>query len=58
MFLGDLQRLVHPFLDGHRRDHNDELGEAEPFVQFKDRAQIDIGLASAGLHFDGEIARG
>lgn len=26
-------------------------------MQFEDRAQVDVGLAGAGLHLDGEVAR-
>ena len=57
MVLRDLQRLVNTFFDGNRRHHNDKLGEAIAFVQLEDAADIDIGLARAGFHFDGEVTR-
>ncbi len=56
MVFGDLERLVDAFLDRHRRHHDDELGEAVAPVQLEDRAQVDVGLARAGLHLHGEIA--
>ena len=56
VLLGDLQRLVDAFLDGHRRHHDDELGEAVALVQLEDRAQVDVGLAGAGLHLNREVA--
>ena len=58
MLLRDLERLVDALLDGNRRHHDHELGEAEAPVQLEDRAQVDVGLAGAGLHLDGEVARG
>ena len=35
VLLGNLQRLVHPFLNGHRWHHNNKLGEAIALVQLK-----------------------
>ena len=58
VLLGDLERLVDALLDGHRRHDDDELGEAVAPVQLEDRAQVDVGLARAGLHLHGEIAGG
>ena len=58
VLFGDLERLVNALLDRHRRDDDDELGEAITAVQLEDRAQVDVGLARAGFHLDGEIARG
>ena len=58
MLLRDLERLVDAFLDRHRRHDDHELGEAVPLVQLEDRAQIDVGLAGAGLHLDREVAGG
>ena len=57
MLLGDLERLVHALLDRHRWNHDHELGEAVATVQLEDGAQVDVGLARAGLHLDREIAR-
>jgi hypothetical protein len=48
--------VIDAFLDRHRRHHDDELGEAVALVQLEDGAQIDVGLAGAGLHLHGEIA--
>ena len=58
MLLGDLKRLVNAFLDRHRGDDDDELGKAVPPVQLEDGAQVNVGLAGAGLHLHGKIARG
>ena len=58
MLLGDLERLVDALLDRHRRHDDHELGEAVALVQLEDRAQVDVGLAGAGLHLDGEVAGG
>ena len=33
----------------------DELGEPVALVQLEQRAQVDVGLAGAGLHLDGEV---
>src|ERR1039458_741730 len=57
MSIGNLQILEYALPD---RDvgHNDhELLEAVLLVQLIDRAQVDIGLAGAGLHFDGEVRK-
>ncbi|MCY1560472.1 hypothetical protein D9M68_976080 [compost metagenome] len=56
MLLGDLQGLVDAFLDRNRRHHDDELGKAVAFIQFKDAAQVHVGFARAGFHFDGKVA--
>jgi hypothetical protein len=56
VLLGDLERLVDAFLDGDRRHHDHELGEAEALVQLEDRPQVDVGLARAGLHLHGEVS--
>ena len=56
--LGDLERLVDALLDGDRGHHDHELGEAVAPVQLENRAQVDVGLAGAGLHLDGEVAGG
>ena len=58
VLLGDLERLVDALLDRHRGHHDDELGEAVALVQLEDRAQVDVGLAGAGLHLHGEVAGG
>ncbi len=55
MFLGHLERLVDAFLDRHRGHHDDEFREAILPVQFKDRTQVDVGFAGAGLHLDREV---
>ena len=56
MILRDLERLVDAFLDRDRRHDDHELGEAVELVQLKDRAQVDVGFARAGLHLDREVA--
>src|SRR5690606_3476253 len=38
VLLGDLERLVYPLLDCHRRHHDDEFGEAVALVQLEDAA--------------------
>ena len=55
VFLGDLQGLGHALLDGDAGHHDDELLEAVGLVQFKDGAQVHIGLASASLHLDVKV---
>src|SRR5690606_28812426 len=55
--LGDLKCLIDAFLDGNGRHYNDEFRKAKALVQFEDGAQINIGLASARLHFHGEVTR-
>ena len=58
MLLRDLQRFVCAFLDCNRRHDNHKFGEAVVLVQLEDRAQIHIGLARSGLHFNGEVPTG
>ena len=53
----DLEGFVDTLLDGHRGDDDDELGEAVAPVQLENSAQVDVGLAGAGLHFHREITR-
>ena len=55
VFFGDLERLVDALLDGHRGNHDDELGETVGPVQLEDGAQIHIGLARPRLHLHGEV---
>ena len=47
---GDLDVLQHALADGHAGHHDDELLESVATRQLEDGAQIDIGLARAGLH--------
>ena len=54
----DLDVLEHALADGHARHHDDELLEAVAPRQLEDRAQVDVGLAGAGLHLDGEMRAG
>jgi hypothetical protein len=56
MIGGGLKGVIDAFLDRHRGHHDDEFGEAEASVQLEDGAQIDVGLARAGLHLHGEVA--
>ena len=55
MFPHDADRFIHTLLDGDGRYHNHKLAESIAFVQLVDGAQIDVGLACAGLHFHGEM---
>ena len=55
MLPGDLQALQHALADRHRRHHDDELLEAVGLCQLVNRAQIDVGLAGAGLHLHREV---
>ena len=50
MVLRNLQRLVDTFPNGNRRHHDDELGKAVFFVQFKDGLGVDIGFPRSCLH--------
>ena len=52
---GDLEVLEHALADRHARHHDDELEEAVAARQLVDRAQVDVGLAGAGLHLDREV---
>ena len=54
MALHHLEALDHAFVDGDARHDDDELAEAVVLAQFVDRAQVDVGLAGAGLHLDRE----
>ena len=56
MLLRHVDALEHAFADGDARHDDDEFPEAVGLVQLEDRAQIDVGLAGAGLHLDGEFA--
>ena len=55
VLLGHLERLVDALLDGDGGHDDDELGEAVPAIQLEDAAQVDVGLAGARLHLDGEV---
>ena len=56
MLLSDLKGLVNTLPDGHRRHHNDKLGESVLAVQLKDGLGVDVGLAGAGFHLNTELA--
>ena len=55
---GDLDVLEHAFADGHAGHHDDELLEAVAARQLEDGAQVDVGLAGAGLHLHREVRAG
>ena len=55
MLLSDLKGLVNTLPDGHRRHHNDKLGESVLAVQLKDGLGVNIGLAGAGFHLNAEL---
>ena len=52
---GDLDVLEHALADGDARHDDDELLEAVAPRQLEDGAQVDVGLAGAGLHLDREV---
>ena len=56
MGLGDMQRLVHAFLDCNRGHDDHELGESESPVQFEGGPEIDVGLSRSSFHLYGEVA--
>ena len=51
----DFKALQHTLADGDAGHNNDEFLEAVALVQFKNRAEVDVCLASAGLHLDREL---
>ena len=58
MVLGYLDCLVDTLFDSDRGHHDNELVKAKALVQLKNRAQVHVGLAGAGLHLHGEVAGG
>ena len=58
MLSRDLDVLQDPLADRHARDNDDELLEAVAARELEERAQIDVGLTSACLHFDREMRTG
>ena len=52
---GDLDVLEHAFADRDAGHDDDELLEAVAPRQLEDRAQVDVGLARAGLHLHREV---
>jgi hypothetical protein len=57
MLTGDLQRLVHAFLDRHGGHDHHELGESIALVQLKHATQVNVGLPGPRFHLDREIER-
>ncbi len=55
VILGNLDALQYSFTDSYAGHDDNEFVEAVGPAQLEDSAQIDIGLARAGLHFDREI---
>ena len=51
----DLIVLDDALIDGDTGHDDDELAEAVFLIEFVDRAEVDVGLAGAGLHLDGEV---
>ena len=51
---GDFEGFDDAFVDGDAGDDDDEFAEAVALAQFVDGAQVDVGFAGAGFHFDGE----
>ena len=56
MLFHHVDALEHALADGDARHDDDEFPEAVGLVQLENRAEIDVGLAGAGLHLDGELA--
>lgn len=56
MLLRDLKGFVDAFPDGHRRHHDNKLGESVLAVQLKDSLGVNVGLAGAGFHLNTELA--
>ena len=55
VLFGDLECLIDALFNGNGRNDNDKFCEAVTAIQLKDGAQVDIGLACAGLHLHGEM---
>ena len=51
---GDFEGFDDAFVDGKAGDDDDEFAKAVAFAQFVDGAQVDVGFAGAGFHFDSE----
>ena len=56
MLLRDVDGFEHTLADRDARHDDDEFLEPINFVQFKNGAQIDVGLARSGLHLNGKFA--
>ena len=52
MIGSDLKRLLYTFTDGNARNNNDEFAPTIPLVQLKHSFDVNIGLASTGLHLN------
>ena len=57
MLARGLEALEDALADGDARHDDDELGDAVAAVQLVDGADVDVGLAGARLHLDGEVAQ-
>ena len=55
MFLGDLECFEDAFADGDAGDDDDEFAESVALEEFEGGADVDVGFAGAGFHFDGEV---
>lgn len=55
MVAGDLDGFPDTLLDGEVRHDDDEFREAVDFMELKERTQVDVRLARAGLHLDIEV---
>jgi hypothetical protein len=47
--------VEHTLADRHGGDKDDELGKSVGFTEFVNGAEIDEGLAGAGLHLDADV---
>ena len=50
-------RRGHSLPDGNRRNHDDELAPAVPFVQLEDGLDVAVGFPGAGLHLHIQVHR-
>ena len=55
MLLRQRNRVQHALANGHARHDDDELLPTVTRVEFKQRPQINVGLARARLHLHGEV---
>ena len=55
--LGALEGLDHALADGNGGHHDNKLGKAIAAVELVYRADVDVGLAGARFHLNGEVAQ-
>ena len=57
VLLGALEALLNALANGDTRYYDNELGQPIATIELVDSANIDIGLARTGFHFNGKIAQ-